>query len=498
MKQKARLTTKRMRDGLCIFTFILTYAFAMDVYAAREVGFDKYDFQLSKQVSKEQSTLTPHQVATTANWYNDGNYSRNNSGIHQSVEQFVVVFSKAVKPLNASFVIIVPDHNNSDPYGEGRLGELVGRWDNKPPEGLVPLVPGGSLGNEQTGALFIDTNACARDDDFTLNLYKSYILELTADWTRLLNTSETGYQYWDARFNPIRLVVRGITDQFDQPLGDITASHDIFLNQDTSRPMIVHRELMVQGQGQYAYYEAGVMRFAFDEPVQILDSDGNRSNSAGGFTPLQSEEHVPIFNILYTKLQDPDGTEVTDQTVDGEYFGWNCLWPDDLTHETSVLPVLHHYDVDRFDQHNKIKQSREFGWHWVTPKDKLSPGLWLLQVNGAADDAGNVMVPFEIEVQIKGQFMTIDEISVDYVKVQFTEPHEGGTQILTVYSPLYDSSVSRQDHYYVLRDTVDADALSHVFYFTESFDSLPEGLWDVNGIMHQVGEITSVFNWELY
>ncbi len=494
--------TEKLVRKTCMLLFLAAIVLGLGIYshAAEEVGFDDIFHEQHSKTSSHQTLGNAQQAATTSLiWYNDGDFSRDIDGANESVEQFIAIFSKSVKPDNAEFVIIVPDNNNDDPYGEGCLGQISGKWDNSTPEEMLPLVPGGELNPEKKGIIFLGTNACGKDDDFKLGLYKSYILELTVDWTRLLNTSETGYNYWDARFNPIRLVVEGLTDQFDQPLGEITATQDITLTEDVRQPTIVYRELMVQGLGEYSDYPTGVMRFAFDEPMQIIDSDGEMSNSAGGFTPVASEEQVSILQVKYIKQQDPDGTSVSGIEVDGGYFGWNCLWPEGLTTESSVDPdYLHQYDVDIFDEFHKIKQSREFGWHWVYPKENLSPGQWLLQLSGAGDDAGNTMIPFEIEITIKGQFLTIDEITYDYVKVSFAEPFIGGTQLLVVLSPLYDPAVDSSANRYVLSDNIDAGTSSFEFYFDEPLETLSDGLWTINGIEFQIGEPSAVAGWEIY
>lgn len=117
-------------------------------------------------------------------WYQDNDYHRDNDGKHESPEQFYVVLNKPIK--NGKFKIVVPNKENDDPYGKGKLLEITG-------EDLV-VTPDPSI-----------------EDGWSDGGYSSrYMMELNKDWTRILDSNKTGNHYYDNNIRDIRLIIEGV------------------------------------------------------------------------------------------------------------------------------------------------------------------------------------------------------------------------------------------------------------------------------------------------
>ncbi|WIF94035.1 S8 family peptidase [Caminicella sporogenes] len=434
-------------------------------------------------------------------WYQDGDYSADADGENESVEQFFIIFNKGVK--DVKFKIIIPDNTKEDPYGKGAF-KIIDKNTNN-----IELPKDGEI------SLFISEDVC-RDDDYQNGYSSKYLIELTADWTEIFDTKRTGYNYYDERFNPIRLVAEGFSSEEEnnqvvkvdgvsgatnkpnegntsdeENKNQIIASRDIVLVKDIQRPKIVYEMQVAKAKGENQN-KPGTVGVTFNEPVQINAPYFEDHHGFNPITPAQGQE-APLFKAKYIMVEDIAGNPVSNIEVEGKYKGNSCLWKSTLIRERQVDGEFK-YDVYPFDNKNRIKCTRDFGWSYIEPERELEAGKWKLVISGITDDAGNLMKKHEIDnIEISNILhLKINEITKTGVTVTYTKPiQKSGWVRLIVQEPNCDSHDHHSKGFYVLWKKVKAGEQKVTFKFKEPFERLEEGIWKVNGLSYNVSRASS-------
>ncbi|NMM61863.1 hypothetical protein HBE96_04005 [Clostridium sp. P21] len=375
-------------------------------------------------------------------WYQDGDYSHDEDGDNESIEQFVVVFNKNINPNKGTLKIIVPDNEKKDPYGIDKLGEININLDGKSKPEMLQNVEGGSP----------VTCYVIKNKENTDRL----VLELTEDWTRILNTEKTGLNYYDNKIKGLRLVAEGLEDQNGNKIIDnkgsdkLTAKRDIRLAKDNEKPKVVHEKTIYTYIGENGLQSAGNTRLVFNEPVQIFTEDmvsalkkaNTKLPAVVGYNPLtpsqeqlkDNEYGLPVFSAEYYKVDD-NGKNVLDSsgkpiTIKGKYaLMGDILESGAESHENGekiafrLDQIPFKYD---FDSNNKgITRFRDIGSFLINPVTSLTEGKWKLVVKNFTDEAGNTMEDFMSDsIEVKPYF-SVEKLTEDGIKVHFTDPFAG-------------------------------------------------------------------------
>ncbi|NEZ45767.1 hypothetical protein FDF74_00920 [Clostridium niameyense] len=295
-----------------------------------------------------------------------------------------------------------------------------------------------------------DRVTCFIRPDDTVKSDNRFVLELTQDWESILNTEKTGIHYYDDKVKGLRLVAEGFQDLDGNPIedskgsGKITASKDIELKRDDSKPYIVTQKLIYDKAGINGLQKAGSLGIVFNEPIQLYTKE---MAEEGVIAPVIYSDHNPLtpsptqigiyenflpeLKAYYEKLDDKGNTS-KDETgkpivVEGKYDLMADILPSDckankqlenITVKISDIP--HKFDLD--PNTSGINKFRDYGLFYINPKVSLEPGNWRLVVSGVSDDAGNEMEIYKSKsFEIKNLF-TVETLNKDEIKIKFTEP----------------------------------------------------------------------------
>ncbi|WP_051541849.1 FMN-binding protein [Clostridium lundense] len=389
-------------------------------------------------------------------WYQDGNYSHDEDGKDESVEQFVVYLNKPVKQNKGKLKVIVPNNKGKDPYGKDKLGTIECSLDGTLKSKSLEDVEGGA----PVGFFIVKDKG--KNESIKEGYTDRFVIELTEDWTRILNTEKTGINYYDDIVKGLRLEAEDLEDENGNKVGDIlggnriTAKRDIKLAKDDQKPYIVAHEPIYTQIGENGIQIAGKTRILFNEPVQLLTEknveDMKKLNVkqpyvVGSFakekyiqynpiTPSQEQlkskdQGVPVFKAEYVKINDK-GEEVLDKdgkpiVVKGIYANRGDVFENDEAVEENgdkiklrLNKLKFKYD---FDANNKgITRFRDYGTMLISPEECLSEGKWQLVVKNVSDDAGNKMDDYVSEPIEITKYFEVAELTPNKVKIKFTKP----------------------------------------------------------------------------
>lgn len=377
-------------------------------------------------------------------WYQDGDYSHDSDGDNESIEQFAVNFNQQINGSKGTLKIIVPDNTKKDPYGADKLGEITVNLDGSSKPKAFSNIEGG----EPVTCFMVKSNG---------NIDKLY-LELTEDWTRILNTEKTGINYYDSRVKGLKLAAENLEDPDGNKIvnsdgsTEISAKHTIQLAKDTQKPQVVLQKPIYTYIGENGFQPAGNTRVVFNEPTQIFTQDmadsldKNSSNLPGivSYNPLtpsqqQLKEYkygLPLFSAEYYKI-DKNGNNIMDEEgnpiiIKGEYglmgdiLGSNNSSTDNgdkIAFRINDIPFKYDFDP----QNDGITRFRDFGSFLVKPESTLTEGTWKLVIKNMTDESGNIMDDYVSDpIEVKPYF-TIEELTKDHIKVHFTDPFTKNT-----------------------------------------------------------------------
>lgn len=394
------------------------------------------------------------------NWYQDGNFSGN--GINGSTEQFYVYFNTGVK--NANFKIIIPDRTKEDPYGKDAYKVINKNTHND------------SVPKKNEISLFVRGDACG-SDNFRDGFSSRFILELTADWTYVFDTEKTGFNYYDSRFNPIKLVAENFVIEVDQketPIQKVESVNNLTLKKDIYPPKVVYQLLLSSAKGD-SHSPLGSVGVMFNEPVQIKSPHYVSPRGHRLHTPPQNQDYV-YFQAKYVLIEENNTHIIKADEIEGLYDGKSCAHLSTLT-ETRAVNGMYDYDVHIFDSNNRLRCIRNFGWHYIVPEKDLSPGKWKLIINNIVDSAYNKMEQHEMIIEIEETpFLTIKEVNNTGIIVEYTNPIQSdGRMRLVIDEP------GSERLYAIFANVKKGDKIVE-FKFNEKFEKLPSGVWRINGI----------------
>lgn len=379
-------------------------------------------------------------------WYQDGNYS-GKSAKNASVEQFVVYFNKPVKKNIGKLKLIVPNKNAKDPYGKDKLGVIECSLDGSSKPKALQNVEGGA-----PATLYIvkDNGKKEVPEGYSDRL----VIELTEDWTRILNTEKTGIHYYDDMVKGLRLQAEGLEDEKGNKV-EVTSKRDINLSKDEQKPYIVADEPIYTQIGENGTQVAGKTRILFNEPIQLLTErnveDLKKLNVSqpyvvGSFgkdryvqynpiTPSQEQlksqdKGVPVFKAEYRKVDDngkpilKDGKE---QTIKGVYANRGDVFESNEAIDENGDKIKLRLNQLKFkfdfDENNKgITRFRDYGTILISPEECLTEGKWQLIVRNVTDDAGNKMDDYISKPIEIAKYFDVVELTPNKVKIKFTKP----------------------------------------------------------------------------
>lgn len=200
------------------------------------------------------------------------------------------------------------------------------------------------------------------------------LIEMIKDWTEYYNTLTTKQNYYDSKVNPytLRFVTGKITDMVGNSIEETWL--DLPLYNDYTAPSVTNVK-------DVAMLEEGVdsgkrIRVFVDEPIQILDSQGNPST-----VRLTPNEHETV--IAKGDAYDQDNVRKAEFIFTKD---------SDVVYAT-VLPGSIASDDMSFE---------------LSPSRELTQGLWNLQIKYLTDDIGNMMNTTNLSVNIpaEGQLTT--------------------------------------------------------------------------------------------
>ena len=283
-------------------------------------------------------------------------------GKDESPEQYVVEFNQPVTDSTAgdsfadNFEIIVPDNNAASPY-------VNYKW-----------------------KLVADGSAAPALRTFTVTQLDKkgakYLIELNNDWTKIYNTAATKENYHDARFNPLRLVVKNFQDLYGRNVEDVLntktmiANNHLSLVEDVQSPYTTLKE-----QLEYLNKNEipGAVYIEMNEPCQFKDKF---SDTWTILTPSQQQEKilggVDVNTFEYVMVKNALGqVPGSAKTVEGKIAAL-------LTTKTGAIEAKRDYAIK------------------VIPVTPLEAGEWKLVIRAISDDVGNAMATEEMPITIKG------------------------------------------------------------------------------------------------
>ncbi|OBR96423.1 hypothetical protein CLRAG_05520 [Clostridium ragsdalei P11] len=442
-------------------------------------------------------------------WYQDGDYSHDKDADNESIEQFVVNFNQNINGSKGTLKIIVPDNTKKDPYGTDKLGEIIINLDGSNKPTALANVHGG-----KPVSGFVVKNKG--------NVNSLYI-ELTEDWTRILNTEETGINYYDARVNGLKLTAENLEDANGNKLTnadgstELTAKRSINLAKDTQKPKVIYQKPIYTYIGENGFQTAGNTRLVFNEPVQIFTqemadslekSGGTLPEIESGYNPLTPSQQqlkdnkygLPIFSAKYYKVDDK-GNNILDKdgnpvTIEGKYSLMGDILKtgakgedngDKIAFRLNQIPFKYDFDP----QNEGIIRFRDFGSFLINPVTTLTEGKWKLVAKNITDDAGNTMDDYVSDpIEIKPYF-TIEKLTKEGIKVHFTDPFAkntvfGNKVIVLVYKG--DDFVGMAYLNDLKEGQTEAEGT-----FTKPLTTL-EGTYNINNIIYTVPKDNSSLN----
>jgi len=394
------------------------------------------------------------------NWYQDGDFS--GTGINGSTEQFYVYFSTGVK--NANFKIIIPDMTKKDPYGEGAFKVIEKNTYND------------SIPNKNEISLFVRGDACA-SDNFRAGFSSRFLLELSTDWTYVFDTEKTGFNYYDSRFNPIKLVAENFVIEVDEkeiPIQKVESVNNITLNKDIYPPKVAYQLLLSSAKGD-SHSPLGSVGIIFNEPVQVKAPYYASPRGHKLHTPPQNQDYV-YFQAKYVLIEEKNTHIIKGIEIEGLYDGKSCAHLSTLT-ETRAVNGMYDYDVHIFDANNRLRCIRNFGWHYIIPEKDLTPGKWKLIINSIVDSAYNKMEQHEMIIEIEDTpFLTIKEVNNTGIIVEYTNVIQNDGRMRLVIDDPESAGL-----YAIFANVKKGDKIVE-FKFNQKFEKLPSGVWRINGI----------------
>ncbi|WXR62995.1 hypothetical protein WG909_07370 [Peptostreptococcaceae bacterium AGR-M142] len=234
-----------------------------------------------------------------------------------------------------------------------------------------------------------DLRLSSDNNDFDINVLNEgseYLVELNKDWTKILDTQSTMYNYFNY---DLTLVI-----EVD---GNIYKSNMIKLSPDWNSPdfdvevltSVNNLNECYAGSDDIESYlnlsDAGAVYVNFTEPVQMLQNNNGikevintTPNGVDGqiLTPSQQQwDDIPISDISYIKIEDEFGKTIENgQEVDGYMMNTSELEGNYSKKDMSVI---------------------------INPKEALSEGKWNLIIRNITDDIGNSSVTKVTEITIK-------------------------------------------------------------------------------------------------
>lgn len=434
-------------------------------------------------------------------WYQDGDYSHDKDGENESVEQFVVVFNQKINPNKGKLKIIVPDNTKADPYGAGKLGEITVDLENDSTEQSLANVEGG----KPVTCFLVKTK---ENTD-------RVILELTEDWTRILNTEKTGINYYDKRVSGLKLVAEGLEDSEGNKIsngsetGEITAKSDINLVKDNQKPKVVYDKPIYTYIGENGMQPAGSTRIVFNEPVQIFTekmiSELKDANTKlpeiityNPLTPSQQQletnkDGLPVFSAEYHKVGS-DGKDELDKdgkpiVIKGEYGLMGDIMKKDAESKENGEKIAFRIDQIPFDydfdpKNEGITRFRDIGAYLINPETTLTEGKWKLVVKNFTDEAGNTMDEYVSDVIDIKPYFTIEKLTKDGIKIKFTEPFKGN-KIFGGRVPILVYNSEGKMVAYCFIDNIKEGQTEAEGKFLSPIENL-EGTYDINNMEYTV------------
>ncbi|EJO5348442.1 FMN-binding protein [Clostridium botulinum] len=381
-------------------------------------------------------------------WYQDGDYNHDSDGQNESVEQFIAHFNKPVKANKGKFKIIVPNNKAKDPYGKDKLGVIECSVDGTAKAKALENVQGGA---PVTCFIIKDKS---KNKDIKKGFTDRFILELTEDWTRILNTENTGYKYEDVK--GLKLVAEDFQGENEEKVEEITAKRDINLAKDTYKPHIIAHRPIYTKIGENGTQPVGKTRILFNEPIQLFTEKNAEelkklgvkqpyvvgSFSKGKYTqynpitPSQEQlkskdKGVPVFYAEYRKINEKGEAQLDKGgkpiVVKGSYgLRGDVFEANDEIEENGDKIKLRLNELNfkyNFDSNNSgITRFRDYGTIFINPQKILSEGKWQLVVKNVTDDAGNKMEDYISDpIDIKKYFDVV-KLTKNKIKIKFTKP----------------------------------------------------------------------------
>ncbi|KAJ50965.1 uncharacterized protein with FMN-binding domain/predicted Fe-Mo cluster-binding NifX family protein [Clostridium tetanomorphum] len=390
-------------------------------------------------------------------WYQDGDYDHDEDGENESVEQFVVTFNKPVKQGKGKLRIIVPNNKGNDPYGKDRLGAIECSLDESLKSQPLEKVEDGS-----PVGLFVVKDK-GKGKSIKEGYTDRYVIEITEDWTRILNTEKTGINYYDDIVKGLRLEAEDFEGEDGNKVGStvgenkIIAKRDVKLVKDDQKPYVIVHKPIYTKIGENGNQAAGKTRIIFNEPIQLLTKENVQdleklnvsqpyvvgSFSKGKYvqynpiTPSQKQlksqdKGVPVFDAEY-RMVDEKGQQVLDKegkavVIKGKYgLRGDIFEQDDAIEENGDKLKIRLNEIDfkfNFDPNNSgITRFRDYGTIFVDPEKPLPEGNWQLVVKNVTDDAGNKMDDYISETFNVEKYFQVVSLTKDKVKIKFTKPY---------------------------------------------------------------------------
>ena len=219
-----------------------------------------------------------------------------------------------------------------------------------------------------------------------------YILELTQDWTVILDGTNINAYHGKAfkvsivgnTYNVYGEQVTGHEISKDENNKAIKAKLDdeVELVEDTKSPYIEDHKVLTTKVEEKEVVN-GNIQIEMNEPVQLVDKDGKVFTYPGLTPSLEQkvETGVPVPTFEYVQIKDKDGKESKGVRIAGE-----------------IVSLDDEYDM----------------LFTVEPVKALEPGDWKLVVRSISDDVGNTMkTEQEIVFTIEGKAPVVTDMKVN-------------------------------------------------------------------------------------
>jgi len=355
-------------------------------------------------------------------------------GKDESPEQFIVTFNQPVTDTTVgdnfvdNFEIIVPDNNALLPYTNFK-------WKLVPDAAAVPAL-----------ATFKVTPLDAKGI--------KYLIELNNDWTKNYNTAVSKENYHDARFNPLRLVVKNFQDFYGRNVEDVLNSKSMIAKN--------HLNLVEDVQSPYTTSKVqldntGAVYIEMNEPCQYKDKFSVTPWTV--LTPSQQQEQllggVDVNTFEYVMVKNAQGqVPGFAKTIEGKI--------------AALLPT----------KTGGIEAARDYAIK-VIPVTPLEVGEWKLVIRAISDDVGNAMATEDMPITIVGQ----GPVGPDRLKCIGIDAHH---TVVNDNNPLYLGRTWLREYTADLEKTNDAADIIHVLFnkdlkLTGDNSALNKANWRING-----------------